>query len=268
MYEAVPWQQQLFDQNADRVRSGLGQGLRNMHANARAAQEEASVRPAHPYGAARYTGQFERIADELITIPGARLVKPRGFGFELVLVGKGLIYPFRYAKTQADVRVARIPHTSVLIKELLANFGTAPDTFQEALEFDGFETDDDVLALRAGLADLPPDTKLVLVPFACNVGGLLESYWGVASLGIDGTTLQWASTPEALPVPDQATRQIKLHSVPEQGVTVSEALTGFDQGEEPPVFLSSRPDSDVKLDLAPETEEQPIEPRVNEDDEK
>ncbi len=262
---AVPWQERVFGDHREAVGLGLGQALRNMHENARNAQEEAQVEDADPYGSSRYTNQFARVEDELKGIPGARPVRPRGFRFNLMLVERGLIYPFRYAKKKADVRLAHIPH-SLLIRELLANFGTEPESQQGAFLFEEGGFDSSPTALRAGLADLPADTKLVLVPFACNVGSLLESYWGVASLGADGSTVEWASRPDPLPVPEQATVRPRLTAVPQQGVPLVTEMRSFDEGAEPMVLLSSRPGGDVKRDITPTTEFEQIEPQANQDE--
>ncbi|WP_327067895.1 hypothetical protein [Kitasatospora sp. NBC_01302] len=260
----VPWQKQAFGEQDELVRLGLGQALRNMHENARNAQEEARVKAKDPYGSSRYTGQFERIEDEVGGIPGARLVHPHGFRFNLIMVERGLIYPFRYAKKNTDVRLARIPH-SKLIQELITNFGTESDSPDEMLDFGLPEPEPTVLELRSGLAGLPGDTMLILVPFACNAGSLLESYWGVASLSENGADLQWASRPESLPVPDKATVKTSLIAIPDQSAPKIE-LSAFNHGAPPQVSLVSRAGSDVKRKTTPKSEVEPIKPQANEND--
>lgn len=54
------WATEVFGKQASAVRVGLGQALRNIQANAQAAQEQADSRTNHAYGSARWQGQFER----------------------------------------------------------------------------------------------------------------------------------------------------------------------------------------------------------------
>lgn len=259
----VPWPQQAFGDQANAVRLGVAQALRNMHENALGAQEEAHVAAKDPYGASRYVGQFERMGEELGGLPGFRPVKPRGFRHTLPMVGRGLLYPFRYAKTKSDVRCAQVPD-SRLVRELLSNFGTEPESHQVSLFEDG-QFAEVPLELRAGLADLQPDTRVVLVAFACSAGGLLEAFWGVASLASDGSTVDWASAPEPLPVPDQPSARPRLSSVPEQSGHAID-LPRFDQGDEPTIDLLTRPGHDVRREIPPQSEAEPNEPLTNEND--
>ncbi|MYQ90220.1 hypothetical protein GTY20_02115 [Streptomyces sp. SID4946] len=261
-----PWQEQAFGEHVQAVRHGLGQALRNMHENARNAQEEARVEDKDPYGSSRYTGQFRRIEEELGGIAGALPVRPHGFRFNLMLVGRGLIYPFRYAKKNADVRLAHVPH-SQLIRELLTNFGTEPEHEQGVLNFAAdTHSASSPLELRAGLRGLPAGTMLILTPFACNAEGLLECYWGVASLGDSGTAVQWASQPETLPVPDTPTTKHGHISLPHQTAPAGE-LGRFDHGTLPEVSLVSRPKADTKRRVTPLTEAKPIRPQASEENE-
>ncbi|WP_138906033.1 hypothetical protein [Streptomyces chryseus] len=260
-----PWATDLFGKQALAVRVGVGQALRNMHANALAAQEQAASRTNHSYGIARWQGQYERPWEELKDLPGAKPVRPYGFPFDLMLIGRGLLYPFLYAKTRSDVRNARVPSESRLVKELFT-FAPEPPHIQGAFEFEGIEGNAISVELRGGLASLPADTELVVVPFACNTSELLDAYWGIASLG-EERHLQWETDPEPLTVPETVTfHSHRLTSVPTQPTKRDREHTSFDHGMAPALTLSSRPTADRQNTVPPHTEAAPTEDLASEDD--
>ncbi|MCM2428857.1 hypothetical protein [Streptomyces sp. RKAG337] len=259
-----PWATDVFGKQAPAVHLLLGQALRNMQANAQAAQEQADSRTNHTYGASRWQNQFERVQDELTDLPGAVPVHPFGFPFELMLVGRGLIYPFLYSKTKADVRTARIPHESRLVKELFT-FAPEPKHLQDAFDF-GLEGTAVMAEPRGGLATVPQGTRLVLVPFACNASELLEAHWGIAALG-EGRHLQWATAPEPLVLPHTVTaHESRLTSVPKQSAASGRRHTSFAEGSQPSLTLSSRATTDRLLDVPPQSEPETAEDRASEDD--
>ncbi|WP_406220584.1 hypothetical protein [Streptomyces decoyicus] len=252
------WASELFDgeEAARTVRDRIGQGLVDMQANAQASHLEADVSSTQVHGVARYRGGYERVSAALKSIPGAELVKPNGFQFELVRVGNALLYPFCFSKRDSNVRTAKIQNVWSVIREL---FAFAPPS-QQADIFGEYEFDPSSVELGPKLAALPKDTRLVLVPFACNASGLLKPYWGVAALANDSGSLDWIIDPEPLPLPTAPT--LKL-GIPQQKTE----HPGFDEGEQPIVALAPRPSADRKLDVPPTTEAPPTEPLVNEDDE-
>ncbi|MET7917579.1 hypothetical protein ABZU45_16865 [Streptomyces avermitilis] len=259
-----PWATDVFGKQASAVRMFLGQALRNMQANAQAAQEQTDSRTNHTYGTARWQNQFERVQDELKDLPGATPVRPFGFPFELMLVGRGLIYPFLYSKTKADVRTARIPSESQLVKELFT-FAPEPKHVQDAFDL-GFAGTVLTAEPRGGLAAIPQGTRLILVPFACNASELLEAHWGIAALG-ENRHLEWATVPEPLALPQTVTSHgTRLASVPEQAATSTRKHTSFAEGSEPTLTLSSRAASERLRHIPPQTEAQPVEDQTSEED--
>ncbi|MFC8005591.1 hypothetical protein ACFUCH_13345 [Streptomyces olivaceus] len=259
-----PWATEVFGKQASAVRLFLGQALRNMQANAQAAQEQTNSRTNHTYGTSRWQNQFERVQDELKDLPGATPVRPFGFPFELMLVGRGLIYPFLYSKSKADVRSARIPSESQLVKELFT-FAPEPKQVQGAFDLD-LEGSALVAEPRGGLATVPQGTRLVLVPFACNASELLEAHWGIAALG-ENRRLEWATVPEPLTLPQAVSSHgTRLVWVPDQGATSDPKHTSFDEGSEPTLTLSSRAAPERLRDVPPQTEAEPVEDQTSEDD--
>ncbi|GAA0621357.1 hypothetical protein [Streptomyces crystallinus] len=260
-----PWATDVFGKQALVVQTSLGQALRNMQANAQAAQEQTDSRTNHTYGSARWQGQFERVHEELKDLPGALPVKPFGFPFELMLVGRGLIYPFLYAKTTSDVRTARIPSESRLVKEIFT-FAPEPPHVQAVFDLEGFGESMEAVEPRGGLATVPPNTRLVLVPFACNASELLEAHWGVAALGED-RHLMWETGPEPLALPRTVTSHSRrLTSVPVQPASPEREHTSFDGGAQPALTLTSRADVDRQRDIPALTEAEPVEDQTSEDD--
>ncbi|MFJ7205128.1 hypothetical protein ACIQWR_16485 [Streptomyces sp. NPDC098789] len=255
-----PWATDVFGDQAAAVRLGVGQGLRNMQANAQAAQEQGAARTTRAYGTSRYENQYERLQDELKDLPGARAVQPFGFPYELMLIGNGLLYPFRYAKTKSDVRSARIPNETRLVKELFT-FAPTPKHTQDPFDLD-FGVAVTVAEPRGALATIPPDTQLILVPFACNASELLEAYWGIASLGVN-QQLEWTTDPEALHLPQAVTSYASRPIIIPGQIT---AHTSFADGTEPTLTLSSRTASDRALHLPAQTEAEPVEDQTSEDD--
>ncbi|MDF4250251.1 hypothetical protein [Streptomyces sp. WMMB303] len=260
-----PWATEVFGEQALPARVRLGQALRNMQANAQAAQEQTASRTNHTYGSSRWQGQFERVQEELRDLPGARPVKPYNFPFELMLINKGLLYPFLHARTKADVRTARIPNESQLIKELFI-FAPEPTHVQGSFDFGDEGVSSETVSPRGGLAAVPPDTRLILVPFACNASELLEAHWGIAALG-EERRLEWKTVPEPLTLPESVkTSRPTITSVPQQPTSPAAEHTSFDQGTAPRLTLSSRANVDRQRDVPPLTEAEPVEDQTSEDD--
>jgi hypothetical protein len=253
------WSAKQFgsDEQARAVRDGIGWALRDMQENASASHKEAAVSSTQIHGVARYRGSFERVAEELKDLPGAQLVKPNGFQFELVRIGDGLIFPFCFSKKDVSARKAKIQNVWSVIREL---FAFAPPSAQADL-FGEYAFDPTAVELRPRLAALPPETRLVLVPFACNADGLLKPYWGVASLADESGTLEWIVDPEPLPVPNSTTAK---PTIPAQPVSQPASFNG---GNEPEVALSARSASDRMLEVSPVTEIIPTIPVASENDE-
>ncbi|WP_338704060.1 hypothetical protein V2W30_39895 (plasmid) [Streptomyces sp. Q6] len=252
---ASAWARELFngEETAREVRDRIGQALVDMQANARSSQQEADVSSTQVHGVARYRGAFERVSEKLADLPGAQLVKPNGFQFDLVRIGNGLLYPFCFSKKDSNVRTARIQNVWSVIREL---FAFAPPSEQADL-FGGYAFNPGAVELRPKLAALPKGTRLVLVPFACNAAGLLKPYWGVAALADESGTLEWVIDPEPLPLPDAPTSKL---TIPQQPT----GHPGFDEGEQPIVALAPRPDTERKLDIPLVSEVAPLEPLTNE----
>ncbi|KAB8161815.1 hypothetical protein FH609_020245 [Streptomyces sp. 3MP-14] len=258
-----PWAANVLGKAAPLVQVGLGQALRNMQANAQAAHEQSDSQTKHTFGMSRWENQFQRVQDELKDLPDATAVRPYRFPFDLMLVGRGLIYPYKYAETTVDVRKARGPKESELIREL---FSFAPPTrhVQDALDID-WDVSAPQPEPRGGLANLPEGTRLILVPFACNASELLAAFWGIAALGTE-RHLEWVTEPAPLTVPKTVTSHgTRLSTIPAQA-SVESQHTGFAEGSEPTLTLSSRGSSERLRGIPPLTEAEPVQDQTSEDD--
>ncbi|MGA4545775.1 hypothetical protein ACPA54_37885 [Uniformispora flossi] len=260
-----PWSEDIFRNRAEIVRSRLGLALQEMQANAEAAQRDADTPSTDTYGSSRWTNSYFRLEEHVGSLDGARLIKPKNFRFRLVLVERGLLLPFRYAKRHADVRAARIPNVTEVIREL---FRLAPEPSKPiAVQDDLFGSE---LAQPARMAAtdvdpwagiVPPDTRLVLVPYACNADGLLDPYWGVAALRDGDGGLEWVHQPEPLPMPAAPVTRRMLASVEDPS-----EHRRFSEGDQPSITLSARSKEERVLDVPPPTEPEPNEPQTDEDD--
>ncbi|MFE0377889.1 hypothetical protein ACFW1M_20395 [Streptomyces inhibens] len=257
------WAADVFGKPAPLVQLGLGQALRNMQANAQAAHEQSDSRTKHTFGMSRWENSFQRVQDELKDLPGAATVKPYRFPFDLTLVGRGLIYPYKYAETTTDVRTARGPKESALIRELFS-FAPPPRHTQDALDAD-WGISNPQPEPRGALANLPEGTRLILVPFACNASELLAVYWGIAALGAE-RHLEWITEPLPLTVPQTVTSHGTTPSIIPAQASGERKHTGFAEGSEPSLTLSSRMPSERLRGIPPMTEAEPTQDQISEDD--
>ncbi|WP_442727697.1 hypothetical protein OG411_13185 [Streptomyces pseudogriseolus] len=231
------WTDDLFGGvKPDEVQRRISQALQDMNDNARRAQGDANSRRKHTYGITRYNNCHERLQEQFAEVRGAyRINAGKSFAWDLVVVGKALLYPFHYAHQDKDVREARIPNVHRGIVDLF-QFAPPPtpvvDLFGEA-HMPGYGPVE-----QGRLYGLPRDTRLVLIPFASNDSGLLKAYWGIAALVDDSGALEWTTAPEPLPV---ATIARPTLDIVQRQRAAADAVT-FDSGEAPVAELSPKRD--------------------------
>lgn len=243
------WVFERFGQDAEKVRAGVVQALVETQALARDAQVAADTDTNHVYGMARYTGQFKQLACAVGALDTARLVRPNGHAFSLVVVHKSLLLPFRYAgnlATPIESAHMRQP-VAKLTQELFRWFAPQP-TWRQGTLLESAGSGDSTDRLRPALAHLEPDTRLVPVAFACNVqSGLLAAWWGEAALADQDGHLQWQHC-EPLPL-NQATPPSGRQRGPSDGPLPSGTGTSprrFDEGDVPPLEFPQRQDESTE----------------------
>lgn len=194
--------------------------------NALDAQKVAQTDHLHPFGFTLMSRKFEALAEAFEDLGDVRVVKPGGSQHELVVLDGKLLFPFRYAKDRSiSVMSARIGdgRPSALVQALFNRFGPEPRMRQLALH----DIAPHAVPVAEALGDLPEDTRLVLIAYACNAhAGLLDAWWGEAEL-LDRTgSLRWHHCEEIPLVQESAApaRREGEAAAFDQGVLPSPAL--------------------------------------------
>lgn len=222
------WAHGTFGQRVPQIRQGVAEALSVALENARDAQKVAGTDHLHPFGFTLMSRKFEALAEAFEDVGDVRIVKPGGSPHELVVLDGKLLFPFRYAKDRSvNVMSARIGdgRASALVQALFNRFGPEPRMRQLALH----DLPPHAVPVAEALGDLPEDTRLVLIAYACNAhAGLLDAWWGEAELLDRNGSLRWHHC-EEIPLSQEAT-------VPARG----DSAAGFDQGVLPAPELNSR----------------------------
>lgn len=224
------WAWNTFGGYAAQLRAAIVEALQTALNDAQDAQQISHASTRHPFGATLMARKYEVLAEKLADTDGVRVVRLAGSAFSLVIVGRNMLLPFRYAKdASVPIHQARITDGQVSgrMRLLFSRFGPHPLYIQESLLPHETPASDE----EAVLADLPDDTRLIVIPFAGNdQAGLINAWWGEAAL--DGVTgeLNWVRPPEQLPLPTRPLAAFR-----------PEAAETFDAGELPGLVTSPRP---------------------------
>lgn len=268
------WARERLGDRAPHVRDAVVQALQAALIDAQDAQKVGKSNLLYPFGWTLAVRRYERITEALADMDGVELIKPPGSPHHLVLFNGNLLYPFRYAKDgNVPLQQARVTDRQVsgLTAELFQRFG--PEASQQALPLTLFDDDEASLdTLRPALAELPPDTRLILIAFAANDRvGLINARWGEAEL-LDGKGhVRWLSgCYEDLPVsvPTAVPSAGPLASVPQPRLP-HDTGSRFDNGAMPAVPLTSRTAVERAHSdkFPPATERSPETPKTDEESE-
>jgi hypothetical protein len=189
---------------------------------------------------------YEELVNHVSRLDGARVIRPKGKSFRLVMVNGSLLVPFRYADdlTTAPTDQRTTHRLNKTCQELLTTFGPPPPYEQgELFPAEAAEAPEVILG------EVAPET-VVMVFFAANAqAGLLAVGWGEAALVHDGS-LAWRHD-EALPLPKNITRPaIEGEPLPFDGATWP---TEHEQGRDTRRF-DSAPLPDPPLEARPADE--------------
>lgn len=266
------WAQQRFGERKQHVRDAVVQALHATVTDAQDAHKEGKSDKLYTFGWTLAVRKYERLVEALRDMDDLDLVRPPGSPHNLVLFGENLFYPFRYAKDGATpLGEARVTDgkVSAMVAELFQRFG--PEPAHQEVTFPLFDPepgpDDD--EFRSALDRIPPQTKLILIAFACNErSGLIDAAWGEGEL-VDSTGhLRWLpGCYEPLPIAAAAAESPA--SIPQPRAAGDAAGdTRFDNGAIPTVPLTARPrveraNSDT---FPPVIERMPETPKVDEED--
>ncbi|MGW0192474.1 hypothetical protein [Nonomuraea sp. NPDC003201] len=223
------WARDTFGQRVPAIRQAIAEALSVALDNARDAQTAAQTEHTHPFGFTLMSRKFEALAKAFEDMGDVRIIKPAGSPHELVVLDGKLLFPFRYAKDRSiGVMSARIGEgrPSALVQALFNRFGPEPRMRQLSLH----DLAPQAVPVAEALSDLPDDTSLVLIAYACNAhAGLLDAWWGEAEL-LDRTgNLRWHVC-EPIPLAQDATTAGQSGAQP----------AAFDQGALPTPALNPR----------------------------
>lgn len=232
------WATERFGDQASAVHKAIVNALIDTQTYATQAHHSSKTDSNHVYGTARYQGQYKRFADTVGALDGAILIRPRTVSFHLVIINGVLLVPLRYASTLGTpIEEATLPRpVARWAREAFARFGSRASVVRQDSLFPVEVLSSLAKPVRPVLDHVDPETRLVVVPYACNSqAGLLSAWWGEADLMEDGT-LRWAGgKPEKLPIHslDRSTLAENLSSV----VPVQR----FNEGDEPGLDFPPQP---------------------------
>jgi hypothetical protein len=222
------WARVTFGDRALPVRRAVVEALQVALNDAQDAQQTSHASTRHPFGATLMARKYEVLAEKLADMDGVRVTRLAGSAFSLVIVGRNMLLPFRYAKdATVPIHQARMTDGQVSgrMRLLFSRFGPHPLYIQESLLSDDTPDDDE----ETLFANLPGETRLIVIPFACNeLAGLINAWWGEAALGVTGE-LNWVRPPEQLPLRAQPS-----------GAVRPEPAGKFDSGELPGLITQPR----------------------------
>ncbi|MFJ2866900.1 hypothetical protein [Kitasatospora sp. NPDC087314] len=165
------------------------------HERAQRGHEGVHTQTLQAYGDGLYAAKCEELSASLSQLPGVELVRLQAR--TVAVVAGHVVYPYWYAKKDVPVTAARLRTASGLRADLIRRLG--PDPRQGELNL-GIELPDEDEP-HADLARLSPDTKLVLVAYACSLAdGVVRLEWGFAELRREDRSLIWHRH-EPLPIP-------------------------------------------------------------------
>ncbi|WP_033826294.1 hypothetical protein [Kitasatospora sp. MBT63] len=191
----TPWAHTVFGPLATKVAAIVPACIIRAHERAQGGHEGVHTQTLEAYGHGLYAAQFEELSAGLSQLPGTELVRLQAR--TVAVIAGHVIYPYRYAKKDVPVSTARLRSSSGLRADLIRRHG--PDPRQPELDL-GLELPDEDEP-HAHLARLSPDTKVVLVAYACSsADGIVRLEWGSAELHSQDRSLIWHHH-EPLPVP-------------------------------------------------------------------
>ncbi|MDH6110374.1 hypothetical protein P3T36_003411 [Kitasatospora sp. MAP12-15] len=196
---ASPWARKVFGPLAPSLSRIVPACLVRAHERARDAHQSVHTQTLEAYGHGLYAAQYEELATGLAELPGAEPVRLQAR--TVMVVAGHVLYPLRYSKKDVPVSSAKLRRASGLRADLIRRHGPDPMQGELDLGLDHHEPDE----LHNDLARLAPETKLVLVAYACaQHSGVVRLEWGSAELRSEDRSLIWHHH-EALPVPPQPT---------------------------------------------------------------
>jgi hypothetical protein len=231
---------------------------------ARASHDAARSTKLRVYGTTLWECQHEELVSAMVSIDGAKVAKFGGY--ELPIVAKKVLFPLRYTdRSGVPVESARLPVPVSQQRQRL--FGAhAPDVERPHPYLDESWADLDLPNDYEVFPQLGDDTELIVIAYACSLeAGVMNIEWGGAEHVGDGE-LVWD---EHTPLPLISAGLAATTAAGSGGLsTAGHSIAGprFDAAEEPGLAFGLRHPGDKKLDVPPQTERHPDEPRTQDND--
>ncbi|MFI9366521.1 hypothetical protein ACIG5E_36535 [Kitasatospora sp. NPDC053057] len=192
---ASPWATEVFGKLASQLTTIVPACILNAHDRARGGHEGVHTQTHEAYGHGLYAAQYEELVTGLADLPGSEPVRLQAR--TVMVIAGHVIFPIRYAKKDVPVTVARLRRSSGLRADLIRRHGPEPRQIAFDLGIELPEEDEP----HADLLRLSPETKLVLVAYACSLAsGVVRLEWGSAELRREDRSLLWHHH-EPLPLP-------------------------------------------------------------------
>lgn len=201
MSSVTPWAKETFGNAAQLLVDAIPACLVRAHERARSGHQGVHTQTLEAYGHGLHAVQYEELAADLEHLPNATAVRLQSR--TIMIVSGNVVYPIRYAKTNVPVTAARLRRATGLRADLIRRHGPEPMQGELDLGLDEVEKQD----AHRDLGQLPPDVGLVLVAYACSMGGgVMRAEWGSAELRREDRYLIWHYH-EPLHVPGSSTSQ-------------------------------------------------------------
>lgn len=175
------WARERFGDAADDLLREIPAALLAAHRRAYDSYVGLGVATNEAYGLI-WKVQHEELVARLRGLAGARVFKPRGARYELVMIGNVVLYPWRYADgTLVQLEYARMKLSD--IRRALLSLTEETET-DEQLDLDSAGISDDELEAereqaREDIRRLAADLRVVFIAYASNPrSGILSTEWG------------------------------------------------------------------------------------------
>lgn len=201
-----------------------------------------------------WLAQHQELVARLRGLEGARVFKPKGARYELVMIGNVVVYPWRYSDgTRVPLEDARMKLSDIR-RALLS---LAETTADEQLTLESATiTDDELTTQREQTQDdfrqLAASVRVVFVAYASNPrSGILSAEWGDAAQADEDGHLKWIHH-EPLPAAHEAggeaggMQPAPLRPVTPTGGSGSSARRFDDAPMADPVLMPKSPLTDVE----------------------
>lgn len=177
------WAEELLGHEASKIRETVVSQVIGAHEDLANAFKVSNMQSREVYGSI-WKAASDRVAQELLSLPGASKAKIPGSRYRLTTVNNVLIYPWRYGRDLGadaeSVTFAKSPFRFSI-------FNRPAVPVQMSLDFEG------VPAIGDGHEPVPNFSgfqKVIIVAYASRPEGILEIQWGVATVDAVGC-LAW-----------------------------------------------------------------------------